>query len=241
MPYIKKNYPKKNLKKRRGFKVSAGFKTPLGFGANFSLEKRMHNIARREIYKLEGVKIYQSGGEITQTAAHNTGYTMSPTQTLIIGTGDNQRIGQNIFLKKLCFKGLVSNTTTQPTTHWRIMVVEIEPAYAATFSNWTSGIGTSDIFYPTASYTFGMLNHKLGVKVYCDKTYVVKADYTGELKVLPVEFVCNINKRYIYEPISPYFKDKQLYVYAIGYVPGGTTGVTVIGDIRLNGIVTYTN
>lgn len=240
MPYKRRPYPKRRLKKRWTFE--GGFKTPLGFSANARLSSRgIKSLVKREIQKHEESHTYAYVAS-SSTLKHNTLYTTAPTQVVVRGDAGNQRTGDQIYLRYLKLHGVVGNRTTQDQSTFRVLLVKCENRFTATNpdTTWFSGVGISNIFFAALDYAYALVDPNLECKVLYDKLYTVRANQSGTLNTQQFEASVPIMKMLTYDKQNQtYFKDEQYYWVVIPSTPNGVTGTTDVGLLNLTGIVTY--
>lgn len=238
-------YRKKNLKKR-GFQFSAsvGRNVPFIGGSSIRLgtraNKAVKKVVRRELLKQEETKQYYPTSVTSSALTHNTLYTMSPIQGLAKGTASNERVADQIYLRKLVITGDLQNSGAQSNVLHRILVLWTDQQTATTWG-FNSVFGSSNIFYTTTNYAFAMINNKLNNTIICDRTVKAEADIGSSIKSKQFKIVCPIFKKIQWQFSSTYLKERQLYVVVIPHVPGGSTGVTVAGTANYNALLTYTD
>lgn len=236
---------RKNVK-RRGFQFSAtvGRNVPFIGGSSVRLgtraNKAVKKVVRRELNKQEEIKQYYPTSASSSALTHNTVYTLSPIQGLTTGTSANNRVADQIFLRKLVINGDIQCSATQSIVVHRVLVLWTDQQTATTWG-FNSVFGTTNIFYATTNYAYAMINNKLNNTIICDRTITAKADIGSEIKSTPFKIVCPIFKKIKWQSGSIYLKDKQLYVVVIPHVAGGSSGVTVAGTANYNTLLTYTD
>ena len=237
-----KRNTRKGLKKRGfQFQASIGKGVPFIGGSSIRLGTRANavkKIVRRELNKNEETKIWATSDLKSTGLLQNTLYTISP-MVVAVGTGVNQRIGTQIFVRHLKVRLAISNTNTQSSIQFRILTLWSDKQYALDWTAYGAALGSTDIFYPSNNYTGALINNKLDTRIICDKIYTVKTDISGQLIKKNYSYDCPIMKKVTYLGANNLVKDSQLYIVIIPTTPLGVNGVTAVGDISAQALLTY--
>lgn len=233
--------PKGRFRKRWYIDARVGKNVPIIGGSGIRLGTRgVKKIVRREISRAEETKIFATNDLKSTGLLMNTLYTLSPL-TITGGTGSNQRIGKDIYLRHLKVRLAIQNTTTQNQVQYRVMVLWSDSQYILDWTTYAGvGIGSSDIFYGSNNYTGALIDNKRNVKIICDKLYTVTAPVSGTLVKKNFSFDCPLFQKVTFiNAANNILKDMQLYVVVIPTTPAGTSGVTAVGDFSAQALLTY--
>lgn len=144
--------------------------------------------------------------------------TWSPTQSVIRGTADNQRIGDTITLCSLKWNGIFNSNTVSNSYSYRMLIgFTGEEFSAATFlTNYTTG----ELFQSgtvAALKSNGIVNPK-AFTVLHDEKFTISSNLAGVVDVLPVAGTLSLkNQKFFYQSDgSVYGKTKNLVVILIG-------------------------
>lgn len=222
---------KKSIRKsfrKRGTKVRLAPRT----------KKAISQIVKKQINSAEETKIYSSGSLVSSALASSNFYTLSPIQILTQGTGNNNRIGNEVFLKSLTIRMVMQNRTLQ-TLFYRVLVLWSENIYGAGASYTSGGLALGDIFYTGSNVLNLPPNLKLGQNILFDRTYNIstKANNgaTPYYQQKAMKAYIPINKKIVYLPGSNYLNKKQLYIVVIPFSMDSAVvqNVTSVGAVDM--------
>lgn len=207
-----------------------------GGGSQTSIvEQRKRKRVRRHSFKSK-IMAAQPAKHHTYTAdqamTHNTIYTTSPTQGVVQGTTNSTRDGDSIYLAALKGRFHYASATTSNAYVGRIIVGYSGEEYA-TASDFTSGLGASELFLPG---TFGIsingiVNPKTFTVLY-DETIDVNSQVSAVRDVASGAFTIQLDTQFPYQASGSTFgKIRNLYVVVMSAVMDGATGTTASGDI----------
>lgn len=237
---LRKTVKKRGLRKRWYFDATIGKNVPLIGGTGIRMGTNgVKKIVRRELGRQEETKIFTTGDLLNTGLKENTLYTLSPL-TITTGTGLNQRIGSQIYLRHIKLRMNITNTTAQPQVQFRVMVVWSDSQYLLDWTTYAGvGLGSSELFYTSNNYTTALINNKLNTKVICDRLFTVNTDVASAVVRRTFSMDCPIYQRITYLGSNNLIKDQQLYVVIIPTTPAGVTGTTSIGSFTAQALVTY--
>lgn len=218
-----------------------GRKGPGGsIGANRSLvARRSHKRKGRKSFK-RAVMDIQPAKHVTSTPntsmTHNTLYTCCPSQAITQGDGNTNRDGDSAYLCALKMKGVFYTSTLEGGYQYRIIVgysgEEISTANVDT--TFVSGLGTSEVFLPntaTAITSNGIINPKAFTVLY-DETFDVNSQLVDIYDSIGFDFTVPLNTQLPYQASGSVFgKYKNLYVLVMGWIGGGSSGVSAVGNV----------
>lgn len=238
-------YKTRNTKSKR-------YPTKKGKGRKrYNKKTAVLRVVRREIFKQEETKVKSLAPYTSNVLAMNIMYTMSPFQTIALGTSDSERIGQSIYVRHVKITGSVSNNPLIMSAGVRILVYWMDEKFNTQWGAWNYATGPSQtaLFYDTtsggaANQLNAIVNNKLGNPVIYDRVIMCTQQQpvaNGQLVVKNFKIDLPIFKKFTYEYGStPYcFNDKQLYISVIPWSPLGTPGTTQPINLSVQGIVTY--
>lgn len=166
---------------------------------------------------------------------HNTMYTCIPTQGITQGTGNINRIGDEIYLCALKVLGQYLTSTTAGAYSLRILVGWTGEEYntAGISSSLVSGLGTTEVFLPgtvSAWTPNGLINPKAFTVLY-DQTVDINSQITATSDLSSFEFTVPINQTFCYQSSgSVQGKTRNLAVVVCAGVAYGVTGTTSAGN-----------
>lgn len=231
MPF--KKSMKKSFKKR-STKVRLAPKT----------KRAISQIVKKQINSNEETKIYSSGSIVSSALASSNFYTMSPVQPISQGTNNNNRIGNEIFLKSLAVRMVFQNTNRQ-TLFYRVLVLWSESLYSVGASYTTGALALGDVFYTGSNVLNLPPNLKLGQNIVYDRIHNVSAKVanagTPYYQQKQIKIWVPINKKVVYQAGVGYFNKKQLYVLVIPFSldSGVVQNVTSVGAIDTMFLTTF--
>jgi hypothetical protein len=229
---------KQNSKMSKRWFVGAsgwGISLEAGSGDNSNKTKRSTINSRPD------TRILVSNGTVaTAGFTHNTLITANPLYLISQGTADNQRIGDTIHLDTISLKLLFDTATAtvgSAGVKCRVMLVACTAQYAVTA--FTSGVGSTDMFYATSTnLVVTRLNPRL-CKVLCDEIIDTKPTVSsvGALGYGHIE--CKVDAPFEFRTGSNYGTAANLYLVMVPYVVSGTSGTTTCGAFGYDYAVSY--
>ncbi len=176
------------------------------------------------------------------TVTHDTIYSWSPTQGIVQGTANDERIGDSLYLTGLRIKGF--NVTDTPAAGYsmRIMVGWTGEEYAAANTFNSSSLSANELFLPGTGGTWnqtGIVNPKAFTLLH-DQVVTMNSLITGISDLNSFDQFIPINAKMVYQSdASSQGKLRNLYVVVIGNVVGGLGGDTDTGDFFMSAVLSY--
>lgn len=257
MAYRRKTFrkrPSTRLKKRWTLSAQVGKNVPIIGGTGLRLSSRsLKNVVTQVMNKTGESKIYiyNAYKDITDAnPAHNTIYTHAPLQSMALGTGERNRIGDSIFCKFIKLRYSFQANQTLSTTKLRVIVIRSDRQSPTPPNRFGSAFGLNDLFYADNDGNYpvetirGLLNLKdanINAVLY-DKVHTCsyQGPQLGANSVAGKTFDVTIpvNKKLTYDT-SGYQKGDQYYVITIPWIGGGATGTTLMPYVECQSMVTY--
>lgn len=186
------------------------------------------------IKRTEAAKHFSFDTNLTMT--HNTLYTCVPTQGITQGTGNINRIGDQIYLCALKIKAYWQSAATSGPYTYRIIVgysgEEVTTVGAS--SSFVSGLGTTEVFLPgtTGQATpNGVINPKAFTVLY-DETFDINSQVAAVADVQSFVHTIPINQQFNYQSsASIQGKVRNLCICVSGVTASGASGVTPVGNL----------
>lgn len=164
--------------------------------------------------------------ESSVVIAHNSVYTMVPTQGIVQGTGNTNRLADKIWLAALKVTGTFVSNRTAGAYKYRIIVGWTgEELTAGSISiTWSSsGLSTSQLFLPSTATLFannGLINSK-AVTVLHDQMFDLNSVISGISDIQSFAFSVPLNTNFLYqESGSIQGKTRNLFMCVLPVVPG---------------------
>lgn len=175
--------------------------------------------------------------DITVTGTHNTLYTFGPSQTIVRGTANDQRIGDSVHLLALKMSGFViSQFNLAKAVEFRIMTLWSGEEYSCGTSL-TSGLSNGEIFVTTTTPGWapnGIINPK-AVTILDDRTITLNNSIAGTADLESFSYTVPLNCDFDYQSSgSVYGKNRNLYVVVMGAIVDGVSGTTTWGLVNLS-------
>jgi len=171
---------------------------------------------------------------------HNTIYTHNICYPITQGTADNLRIGDFIRIKTVsCTFQLDPSTGTTPGNGAAVRMMLVASAATITSVTFSSGLGYTNLFYPSSqSLLTANPNPKL-CKVLCDEIYfTVPPGITGA-GLMYGNIHCKVDSPFEFQPSTSLGVATNLFLVMIPYGPNGTTGTTTIGKFDYSILVSF--
>jgi len=175
--------------------------------------------------------------DITVTGTHNTLYSFGPSQTIVRGTGNDQRIGDSAHMLSMKINGFVaSNAAITKAVEVRIITLWSGEEYACGTSL-TAGLTMGEIFLTSATPSWGpngLINPK-AVTVLDDRVINLNNSINSVADVESINYTVPLNTDFDWQAAgSVYGKTRNLYVVVVGSILDGTIGSTIWGLINLS-------
>lgn len=205
-------------------------------GRNYSLRKTSYKRARSNSFHAKVLKElpakHYSGNPIA-SLTHNTVLTLIPTAGLVQGTGNANRVADQIQLLAFKIRGSIQTPTAANGYSYRVLVGWTGEEFNLP-TNFGSGLGTNEIFLPSTTPNWvagGIVNPKAFTVLY-DQVFDVNSQVSGANDVLSFAETVSIDTKFQYqESNSSYGKTRNLAVVVIGSVVAGVSGTTAAGAV----------
>lgn len=231
---------RRRFRRRFYFDARIGKNVPIIGGTGIRFGKRaMRKVARSEIMRNEETKIWATTEIASNVLTQNTMYTLSPIQGLIQGVAENQRVGQQVFMRHLKIRGSITNNVATPSVYYRVLVCWLDEQFVQGWAFVTGQINQPLLFYGSGNLTTALLNNKTGAKVICDRYYYNVAQYSGNYKIRKFSIDCPLFEKVTFNTTGVLLNQKQLYVVIIPFTPGGINDTTAVGELRVSSILSY--
>lgn len=248
MVYVRKNKSvKKGSKvsknKRWFFDATIGKNVPIIGGTGLRMGS---GLAKRSLMvqpTMNKQKIISGGS--TATMKHNTLYTLNPLGNITIGSGDNARLTNSIFVKNVVLKMNVNDNGAGSLVNskiYRALWVLLDQEYLSGSDALGAGVGSTDLFVQGASYTpLSAIDHNR-CKILYDETFTMNPTIsTGQMCQFH-NFTLPYGKIFKYStPTSNYSNQGNLYFVIVGYETGATAGVTNVLAVDFECTVNFTD
>lgn len=176
---------------------------------------------------------------------HNNIYTWGPTQALAVGSNNDQRIGDSVYLEalKLNFYG-VSNASITKAVELRVIVCYSGEEFTNPFSFISSGLQAGQLF--VTSTTNGWMPNSLvnpkAVTVLDDRTIVYNNSISGVADLESLSYTVSLKTKFPYQSIGSTFgKNRNLYVVVTGAILDGVTNSTLAYSMNVSADLIFKN
>ena len=173
-------------------------------------------------------------GSVSSGVLHNTAYTTPMTQSIVTGSGDGNRIGDEIFLKFLKIR-MTINSGSASGAYTHRTIIGFSNVQNNTGASTTAGIYSAAVHAGTAAFIVdGIINPKNFTAIY-DETFDIPSEIPATNNVHSVERVLPLERKFQYQTAgSVYGKLNNLYFIHLSTVIGGTTATSVTGQYDLS-------
>lgn len=239
--YKKKTAPKSRLNRRWFFDATLP-KTAFTSGGGFrmgdgSLNKRSLMAAvKAETRNLEVTK-YKAIPLSTQPLLAGTWYTLNPLGNITIGTGETNRVGTDIFVRKIKLKLVAHNNVALigalagATVHFRMLWIRSAvPVGSGLDIFGPSGLGNSDLVQQGNTYPLTSIIDKDKCSVLSDTVFTIpQSNISASNNSKYVEFDCPVQDfPFRYSSATSNFSNvnKNVYCLITPQIVGDSTGTT---------------
>jgi len=244
MKTTKMQSQKKSGKAKRWFVGASGWGLTLAAGSG--LASVNSSKSKRDLPMVSGDKVYAYTGNINGAGLLcNTIYTGQVTTGIAQGTTESTRIGSSIQLKNCILNYKYSNTaatTVNKTRFLRVLLVANQSESSAT--GFTSGLGSSDLFYTTTDLTITRVNPRLS-KVFCDQLIVIQPCIDGTTNNNTTTAYgtveCNLDVPFDYRTGTNYGINANLYWIVVAQADNDSNGTSQEGSFTWESVVTFTD
>lgn len=196
---------------------------------------RYNSFAKRVLATEAAHHSTTSDTSCNQAMLHNAIYTFGPTQTIVQGTNNTQRAGDEVYLCALKVSATIVTDTAAGAFSYRVMVGYSGEEYAAA-SGFVSGLTLANLFLPNtggANATTAIVNPKT-FTVVDDRMVDINSLITATADLKTLAYTCSLNTKFPYKASgSVYGKTRNLYLVVIGFKAGGS-GATAVGTALFN-------
>lgn len=233
----KKSQNNKNTK--RWFAAASGWGLDLEMGSGETTHK-----VKRSIQALApDTKIYENNSAITAANfLHNTIYTTNILYNITQGTADSNRIGDRVHIKHASLKFLIDtglgDNLIAPCYVRFMLVASTKQSSATAF---TAGLGSTDLFYTNSGVQANARINPHLAKVMCDEIVYINSTVAAASGLGYGHIECPVNSFFEYQPSAGYGQAANLYLIAIPYTSGGTTGTTKVGTFNWSSAVAFSD
>lgn len=208
-----------------------------GMSMTKTVRKRKRRFTQRKSLKRKIIdtlpakhNTYESNVSILANAA----YTLCPTKNIGQGTGNQQRLGDDIFLEAIRCKGVLLTLATSNAYQYRLVIGFTGEEITPTNAFLSSGLTAADVYQPdtfSLALTAGQINKK-AVTVLYDETFDLNSQVDGAPTLHGFDLLVPIKQNFLYQSAGSAFgKTKNLFVWLVGYAPG-VTGANSVGSIN---------
>lgn len=210
-----------------------------------STRKAVSALVKRQISRAEETKIYSTGSATSSALTRESIYTLSPLQVITQGTGNYNRIGNDIYLQGIKLNMLFQNLGQRQTLFYRVAVLWHTSQWNA---NWTyqDCLTKNELFYTGSNPMQTPFNTKnTGTTVLYDKVFDMSSTSNNGAtlfyKQKQFSKFLKINKRLTYLAGSNILKSKQLYIVIIPLTidAGSVAWTTSCGAVDMQSLVYY--
>lgn len=239
---VQKAKPKASLNRRWFANMSGwGLQLSLGSGdASAGKTKRSIGISP------DGRLYVKQSNVAVANFLHNTIYTHNVMLGIAQGTTQSTRLGNEVFVKNIQCSFWVDTfgaVAGMSGISLRIMLVALTQQYTAV--DFTSGVGSSDMFFGSATLlTVARPDPRL-CRVLCDDVVHIQPSVptgvgaNGVLKAF--SFGCAVNQPFEYRAGTNFGSAANLYLIAIPCVSGGVNGTTTVAAFGADTVVSFTS
>jgi len=176
--------------------------------------------------------------DLQVTGTHNTIYAYSPTQGVVQGTGNAQRLGDSAHLLTLKVSGWASSSAiTTKAVEYRIMVIYSGEEITAASSLVTPSFASSELWLSSTSpgWAPNAISNPKGITVLDDRTITLNNSITGVSDLESFNYNVALNSDFDYQASASTFgKNRNLYVVVMGAILDGIAGSTSWGITNIS-------
>jgi len=176
--------------------------------------------------------------DLQVTGTHNTVYTFSPTQGVVQGTGNAQRLGDSAHLLTLKVSGWASSSAiTTKAVEYRIMVIYSGEEITAPTSLVTPSFASSELWLSSTApgWAPNAISNPKGITVLDDRTITLNNSITGVSDLESFNYNVALNSDFDYQASASTFgKNRNLYIVVMGAILDGIAGSTAWGITNIS-------
>lgn len=223
-------------KARRWFAEASGWGLNLALGSADSKNKTRRSFSTGSDDQISDNQVVVTSPNFLE----NTLYTANALAPITQGTTQGSRIGNAILVKAIhgTFKfDTVTASGVVNGCNIRLLLVELTQQYSIT--NFTSGVGSSDMFFGSSvGLTIARIDPRL-CNVICDEVLHIMPRVLGTPDNITTNLGCVINKRFEYRAATVFGTASNFYWVVVGNLAGGTTGVSFLPAMHADLVVDY--
>jgi len=171
--------------------------------------------------------------DLQVTGTHNSVYAYSPTQGIVQGTSNAQRLGDSAHLLSLKVSGWASSSSlTTKAVEYRIMVIYSGEEITAPTSLVTPSFASSELWLSGTApgWVPNAIANPKGITVLDDRTITLNNSITGVSDLESFNYSVALNSDFDYQASASTFgKNRNLYVVVMGAILDGVSGTTAWG------------
>lgn len=172
-------------------------------------------------------------GTISQNMLHNDAYVHCPTSLIALGTSNNGRTGDQVYLNAFKFRINYSDNVANANG----ILLRVWIGYAntqTTAANFAAYTLTDTMFAVGTFYSTGSIVDPKRFTCLYDTTSEVNNTVAATNSVVSIADTVQLNKSFPYESGTIYGKDRNLLIICTATTIGGASGVTALGTILLS-------
>jgi len=200
--------------------------------------KKKYSLAKK-LLSLNETKAFPYDAAVT--VKHLEVWTWSPSQSIVVGTNSEQRIGDKIFLKSLTLTGYWGASSVSTACTKLRVIVHMNSQNVSCPTQTLGALTGTQMWYPNTSAipANGIINPN-ATSVLADFIIDVNSSISTAQDLKSFNVVIPLNKMFPYALLSGvYGKVKNLYVTTTALINGGTPGVTVAGTLQVSSILKF--
>lgn len=226
--------PRQTRQRRGSYSGYVGPSMPIGSMVTRAPKLRISkkNFASK-VRKLESASHFVNS-DAAVAFVHNVPRSMCPTSNIAQGLGETQRTGDEVYLESLVLRGHVSAAAATGAYMYRL-IVGYSTSQNVSSTLTTGGLVYSDIFLANSgSYnTNGIVDPKAFTCLY-DNTILVNSLISNSTDNALIAQTIPLKTNFPYKSANGSLgKFKNLYVFVVATVQGGTNAVTSCGSVSL--------
>ena len=217
-----------------------------GAGSAYQSYKKRPRVGKRNnlVTKIRDMETAQHllgvDGTISQNMIHNDAYVHCPTSLIALGTSNNGRTGDEIYLNAIKFRINYADATANASG----ILLRVWIGYAntqTTSANFSAYTLTDTMFATGTFYSTGSIVDPKRFTCLYDSTTEINNTIAAERSVVSIVDTVQLNKPFPYESGTVYGKDRNLLIIVTGSIVGGAAGVTAIGTVLLSYDLVFKN
>lgn len=177
--------------------------------------------------------------QISANLLQNEGQSANLTANIVQGVEDSERLGDSVYLEAVKLNVTCETPTTAGAYSFRLIAGFSGEEYS-NVSMANTGLSYAQMFLPaTGATNFYQINNAINAKAFTtlfDQVVNINSTISSVRDTQSFHVTIPLKQKFDYQSaFSVYGKTKNLYVYGIGSVAGGTDNTTAVGNV----FVTY--